>query len=299
MGGLHMPLEVVDSALDLLRDLGIKDLRLTGGEPTIHPDLDLILTKAHARGFRLGMTSNGIRLLHGVAGRSLLSKLSRCWISLYGASSTSHSQVSGRPERTFQSTIERVGVLAGEACPIGLSVLVTPFDVDYIDALITNSYAAGVRRLRVLPIQPDGRGSMLAIDWSAWPGKVREMAQIMRTHHLSPQFDVLTINDPFDISDRFHGGLTSCLLASRGLLAVTPDGWVYPCCFTVYSEAQRLGNVMDTEMAEHLRARAVVGRPPTHCHGLEPSFWRNANPQNITCPIGSFDSRTTTDRVAT
>lgn len=290
--GPHMPMDVVESALDLLRDLGIEDLRLTGGEPTIHPDLDLIVTKAHAQGFRLGMTSNGTRLLRGHDGRKVLSKLSRCWVSLYGASSANHSDVSGRPERTFHDTIERVGELAGRGCPIGLSVLASPFDVTDVDTLITSSYAAGVRRLRILPMQPDGRGRLLGIDWSAWPDQVRGMARIMQTHPLSSHFDVLTINDPFDIADRFHDGSPSCLLGSRSLLAITPDGWVYPCCFTVYSQAQRLGSVLDRATAARLRARAIVGRPPSPCHGLQPSFWRNAKAQTITCPIGSFDPRT-------
>ena len=284
-------MNVVESTLDLLRDLGINDLRLTGGEPTIHPEFDLVLSTAYDRGFRLGMVSNGVKLRRENAAQRILPKLSRCWISLYGATPSSHHQTCGRPERTFQESLSRVGEWTNQGYSIGISVLASPVDVDEIDGLLTASYAAGVRRLRILPIQPDGRGVHLAIDWATWPEEIREMAQVMRTHAMAAQFEILTINDPFDIAGKFSDGISSCLLASRKMLSITPDGWVYPCCFTVYSEEQRLGNVLDYEIVSNLRLRRALSQPPTYCHGLRPSFWPTVKAETVTCPISSIDPR--------
>jgi GTP 3',8-cyclase len=45
--------------LDTLRTLGINEIHLTGGEPTLHPKLPEIVTEAVDRGMTVKMTSNG------------------------------------------------------------------------------------------------------------------------------------------------------------------------------------------------------------------------------------------------
>lgn len=289
--GRHMPLRVVERAFDLLGDLGIDDVRLTGGEPSVHPEFDRILESARCRNIRLGMASNGVSLLNNGRARELFSTLSRCWISLYGASAESHSRISGRAEKTFYETINQVGTLASQGCWIGLSVLASPGDSNNVGNLMSVALGAGVKKLRVLPIQPDGRACASSINWSTWPDEVLDIARLMSGHPVSSQFEVLTINDPFDLADRFEDGNASCLLHSRQMWSITPDGGVYPCCFTVFSESMLVGNVLDSGMRDRLQELAASRsmRPP--CHGLKRSFWRGATIKTVTCPIGSFDPR--------
>lgn len=45
--------------LDSLRDLGIDEVHLTGGEPTLHPDLPELVSHLATSGFKVKMTSNG------------------------------------------------------------------------------------------------------------------------------------------------------------------------------------------------------------------------------------------------
>lgn len=59
-GATYMPLEVVESAFDLLTRSEIPEARLLGGEPTIHPDFEAIVARALARGFRLLVFSGGM-----------------------------------------------------------------------------------------------------------------------------------------------------------------------------------------------------------------------------------------------
>lgn len=45
--------------LDLLRETGIDEINLTGGEPTLHPDLPIIVEGLTSNGFTVKMTTNG------------------------------------------------------------------------------------------------------------------------------------------------------------------------------------------------------------------------------------------------
>lgn len=290
--GQHMPLRTVELAFDLLGDLGIDDIRLTGGEPSIHPEFDRILKSAQRRGIRLGIASNGIKLLEsGRHVHEVFSALSRCWISLYGTSADSHSRISSRNAETFYETINQVGALASQGCWVGLSVLASPGDSKNVDNLMCVALDAGIKKLRILPIQPDGRACNSSINWPMWPEEVLEISHLMRGHSFSSQFDVLTVNDPFDLADRFEDSNASCLLHSRKMWSITPDGGVYPCCFTVSSDSLLLGNVKDSETRNRLREHAASRLIHPNCHGLKQSFWQNAKIKNITCPIGSFDPR--------
>lgn len=289
--GAHMPLRRVELAFDLLLGLGIDDIRLTGGEPSIHPDFDHIVEMAHIKKVRLGLVSNGVKLLNSARSSDVFNSLSRCWISLYGASAASHSRTSGRTSRTFYDTIDQVGALASQGYWIGLSVLASPGDSKNIDGLIRIALDTGIRKLRILPIQPDGRACDSSIDWSIWPDEVLEIAQLLKAHPLSRRFELLTINDPFDLTGRYEDGHASCLLHSRQMWSVTPDGGVYPCCFTVYSPSLLIGNVADDGMRERLRELAASRSTTPACQGLQKFFWRGAAIKTVTCPIRSIDPR--------
>lgn len=290
--GRHMPLAVAAAALDLFSGLDIADVRLTGGEPTIHPGFDDILALARRRRLRVGLVSNGIKLLGREWGRAVLRRVERCWISLYGATADEHQRVAGAAAKPFADTIEAVGAYTHEGYPIGLSVLVRPGSLAHIGDLISAAASAGVKRLRFLPLQPDGRASGDGgIDWRNWPREVLDIARVMRAHADAPAFDVLTINDPFDLGERFGRGSSSCLVRSRRMWSVTPNGDVFPCCFTVYDPSLRLGNVMEEGASERL-VQALGSRPTQPaCRGLAQAFWKDARVDSVTCPIGSLDPR--------
>jgi MoaA/NifB/PqqE/SkfB family radical SAM enzyme len=58
-----VPVELIEKRLEKLRELGTFGISLTGGEPTLHPDLPRLIRKCRALGFlRTGMISNGFFL---------------------------------------------------------------------------------------------------------------------------------------------------------------------------------------------------------------------------------------------
>jgi len=58
-----IPMEVLEQRLRKLKSLGTFGISLTGGEPTLHPDLPRLIRKCRELGFfRTGMISNGLLL---------------------------------------------------------------------------------------------------------------------------------------------------------------------------------------------------------------------------------------------
>jgi len=101
------------------------------------------------------------------------------------------------------------------------------------------------------------------------------------------RFDILTLNDPFDLGGRFIRGPDSCLLHSRRMWSVVPNGDIYSCCFNVYQEAHKVGSVADPRVADLLSAWALPV-PECPCRAFEESYWQNARPRGVTCPISAI-----------
>jgi MoaA/NifB/PqqE/SkfB family radical SAM enzyme len=57
-----VPLETMRQRLDRLADLGTNIITISGGEPLLHPDLDLIIAHVRHRGMIAGMITNGYLL---------------------------------------------------------------------------------------------------------------------------------------------------------------------------------------------------------------------------------------------
>jgi len=58
-----VPIETMYQRLDRLADLGTNIITISGGEPLLHPDLDLIIGRVRRRGMIAGMITNGYLLV--------------------------------------------------------------------------------------------------------------------------------------------------------------------------------------------------------------------------------------------
>src|SRR5579862_4974989 len=57
-----VPLDTMHQRLDRLAELGTNIITISGGEPLLHPDLDLIIARIRKRGMLAGMITNGYLL---------------------------------------------------------------------------------------------------------------------------------------------------------------------------------------------------------------------------------------------
>lgn len=295
-----MPLTTVIHAFGIFSTLGIQDIRLTGGEPTIHPQFDVIVAKALDHGFRVGLVTNGVRLLKMPKPEGVLMRLSRCWVSAYGPSEEIHTHISKCLAPSLGTLIKRIGTFTQTGYAVGLSVLLTPGSTSAVPELLNRASSAGIRRLRFIPVQPDGRGAdRLSYDWSTWPQELPKLYKTLRNDPLTKRFEVLTLNDVFDFASRFPREVASCLLHHRRMWSVVPNGDIYPCCFTAYETKRKLGNIMNKGIVDQLQAKFTASDENPPCRAFDDSFWPGIPQGSGTCPISNISLKTKWETQAT
>ena len=98
-------------ALDRMADAGILSLTISGGEPTLHPDLIPILAHARRRAFAVTLFTNGIRVDDTLADALASLHLLEIHISLYSDVPEEHDRITGA-EGSFRRATSAIEKLA-------------------------------------------------------------------------------------------------------------------------------------------------------------------------------------------
>ena len=288
--GKEMDFTVVERSFDLFTTLGIRDFRITGGEPTTHPQFKKIVSFLFANNIRLGLVTNGTKLFNTNM-IDMLPMFSRCWVSVYGLTARNHHLVSGVTESKFNQLLNQVGKSATRGHPIGVSAILAPGDKALVSDFIELVYSKGIRRLRFIPLEPDGRaGTLLNVDWGNWGYEVRSIYEEIRKHHLLRSFETISINDPFDMNDQYESPDSSCLLKHRRMWSITPGGEIYPCCFNVPPvDTKVIAKIQDVNVEQKIKVFSDgLAGGSISCRGLSSTYWGSQLPQRISCPISAL-----------
>lgn len=279
-----MSLDTFQTALSCLHAVGISEIRLTGGEPTIHPQFLEFVAHGNSAGLQVGVVTNGSALTKHWWTHGFQASLSRCWVSLYGFTAQDHASVSRRPRgaQEFVATLTTVGALSRHHLNIGIGVSLLPGGSKHARAFFQLARKEGVRKIRILPMQREGRAAWEYGDNLSFESEVRQLSHELRSWPELRSFEVVTINDMFDLEDAGARGMRSCLLNHRRMPAMTPSGDVYYCCYNAYEAGARMGNLTDLEHCTN-RLRNIVR--PSHCKAFDVP----ANTGGICrCPIGNI-----------
>lgn len=155
-----LPTGALLDAIAAAPGLGVGALYLTGGEPTLHPDIETVLDAAHALGATVETTlcSNGTRLtpafVDGLARRGC-----RLNISLDGAASFHDRFRRLKGAREAAADGARLALAAG--VPVTLVMSVGRTNLDQVEPLIAEAADLGVAAFRAQPLLDLGRGQVL------------------------------------------------------------------------------------------------------------------------------------------
>jgi MoaA/NifB/PqqE/SkfB family radical SAM enzyme len=279
--------EIIDRAIGLFNTIGIRDVRLTGGEPTVHPRFDSLIERLSEAGISVGLATNGIRLLWRSDVDKVLQRLSRCWVSIYGPTEETHAwvQAANRPIRV-ETIIKKVGELSERGYNLGLSVLVTPGTTRHLRALLGRCAKEGVKSVRFIAFQDDGRGrGLFALPLTSWRREFLDLWKSLATWPETNLVEQVRVSDMFDLDGTSSGVTASCLLQGRRMWSVTPDGAIYPCCFTAYEAATRVGYVSDEDISGRLLAFQHFGTRHAPCKAHDATRWAKSEDAFLRCPI--------------
>lgn len=150
----HLELEKICEFIDILYSQGISQLILTGGEPTLHPDFELILDYVSKYDMSISLLTNGITEQLVKAMPKLRAYGIKSKISILGWENT-HDVMVG-VNGAFKKLMRTIDKYVETRTPIELGMTVCSVNLRDVDIVREYANEKGIK-LEVSPIYPTGK----------------------------------------------------------------------------------------------------------------------------------------------
>lgn len=233
--------------LDQAADLGVLQLHLSGGEPTLRRDLEQLVARATARGLYSNLITSAYAVTRDRLAALASVGLDHVQISIQDAAAANADRIAGAA-----GAHERKLALAGHARELGLALTINApvhrQNIDNLPAIIALAAAVGAQRLEVANVQYYGWA--LANRAALLPTK----AQVLRSVEVAEAArerlkGVLAID--YVAPDYYARRPKACMGGwGRSIINVTPIGKVLPCHAAETIAALTFENVRDRTLAD-------------------------------------------------
>ncbi len=261
-------------ALDKLYDVGIPQVVITGGEPTLRNDLAELIGYTEEKGLVCGLVTNGRRLSDAKYFDSLVEAgLDHVQITIESHNEVVHDVITGAAG-SWRESVE--GLKNAIASPIYTLTNTTLNKYNVGDILKTTDFLheLGLREFACNSLIYSGKGPEVAKDFGLQEAelepiltKIRDHARILGmelTWYTPTEYCVL---NPIEL----ELGMKNCG-ACRSAMAIEPDGNVIPC----QSYFKSLGNILKDEwkriwnhpFCTEMRSHKVVPEKCAQCPTL-------------------------------
>jgi len=275
----EMTTEHALSCIDRLADAGIVFLALSGGEPSLRPDILTLIRWAADRGIYVAMATNGTTLSRGGRVREFKEAgLKFVQISLDGASEGTHDGFRGVPG-AFRKTVQGIKNCVAEGLFVEVAMTVTRHNLAELCDTVQLCKSLRVRWFMVYNFVPVGRGTAL-LESDLTPGEREKMLHDILDMILSKKgpedMDILTtapqlgrvarvaakevcasscqssedlypthfFNARLPVQMRELSKFIGGCGAGRFYLTVEPNGDIFPCVFFPHIAKVRVGNIL-------------------------------------------------------
>ena len=225
--GPSLDLDLFRSVLDQAEPLGLTTVKLTGGEPLLHPRIREILEIVRDRGMRLFVETNGVLCTPELAG--LIRECERPFVSvsLDGADAGTHEWIRG-VRGSFDRAISGIRDLAGAGLSPQIIMTVMRRNRDQMEPMVRLAESLGAGSVKFNIVQPTARGESLHKSGEAL--SVNELIQtgrwvdadLSRSSQLRLVFDEPMAFRPLSKLFANDGGCGVCGIF--GILGVLADG---------------------------------------------------------------------------
>jgi MoaA/NifB/PqqE/SkfB family radical SAM enzyme len=146
-------LETMHKELSLLRKYGATRLEITGGEPTLNPDLIGLVSLANKEGFSvITIKTDGRKLTKEYAESLKEAGATRLLISIHSSDEKIHDQLTG-VKGSFRETLAGIDA-AGPIFPIDTNTVITRLNYDSLPKLATLLKGKGIKKANFLLLNP-------------------------------------------------------------------------------------------------------------------------------------------------
>ncbi len=234
-----------------VKALGQTRIRLSGGEPTLHPDFGAVVIAAQRYGLEVSINS------HGLFSLQKREELAAAPIALYIISLDGLREANDaiRGPGIYDRVVESATWLRVLGRTVELGVHLRRANIADIQGLAALAASLGAT-LKFSPLRPIGRAAETLREEILTPEDYYRAVQAIG--HARAHFPKLTITTDFDILENAPRATpsppspsrTSCP-AGRTMLNINDDGLVYPCAFLITPEREfAAGNIRVTPLVD-------------------------------------------------
>jgi len=231
--GKTLPVELFKHIVNQAKTLGLTGVKLTGGEPLLHPDIKIILQYIQAEGLDLTVETNGVLCTADLARQMAACRNPSVSVSLDGADPKTHEFVR-KVNGCFAGAVAGIKHLVEAGIEPQIIMSVMRCNRDQMEEIVELAESIGAGSVKFNIIQPTARGAQLhesgetltieeLIELGAWVEKTVAPAASIPVYYDHP--------DAFRPMSRMYGkdgdGRASCGIF--GILGVLADG-AYALC---------------------------------------------------------------------
>lgn len=221
-----LPVETIARVLEqAVRTHGVEHISLTGGEPTVHPDLAAVVGVIVRLGLEFHLVTSGVgfeRLLAIVdADAAARRALTRVNVSVDGAGSKTHDAIRG--VGSYRRAMVAIAACKAREIPLAVQMTVNALNQAELEQAALTAVELGADRVLFAMTQATGtRGDeRLHLPARAWAGiadRVERLAGVLRVPVIA--------SEGFPRRQPFH----TCAPFASEMLHVDPHGRLTLCC---------------------------------------------------------------------
>lgn len=206
-------------------DLGVLQVHLSGGEPLARADLAELVAAARSHGLYTQLVTSGVGLSAEVLRDLHANGLDAVQLSVQAHEAGLSDRVAGA--RVWESKARAAEVVAAEALPLTLNVVLHRGNIDHVDAVVDLALAWHADRLELANVQ--FAGWALANRSVLLPTAAQTARALARFRERRAQLRG-TLPMVWVLADHHEGRPKPCMQGwGRVSLTVAPDGRVLPC----------------------------------------------------------------------
>jgi pyrroloquinoline quinone biosynthesis protein E len=245
-GNHDLSVQVMESIFNQLERMGVMEVRLTGGEPLLHPEVRTLLAIIQKKRFRKVLITNGT-LLDEENVRRLKEAEVIPTVSLEDVNSEDHDVFSGVPG-SFKRTMTALNLMQKQGVQYGINCCSHKGNLNRCEDIIKLSIRQGADRIAFLDLKVVGRMKKhreWVPAWSAYQNLFDYLliAKARYRKRIDVSLDVFLHCHPLreSIQER-KKGYVSCK-AGKNRLTIDSDATVYPCNLVLSDPQWVMGNL--------------------------------------------------------
>jgi pyrroloquinoline quinone biosynthesis protein E len=252
------------------RSLGAVQLGLSGGEPLVRDDLEIIVAEAHLLGFYINLITSGVGLNETRIAALKAAGLDHIQLSFQDSSREVNDFLSST--RTFELKSKVAALIKQYDYPMVLNVVLHRLNIDHVEEILNMADRLGAEYVELANTQYYG--------W-AWHNRAQLMpsrAQVERAEATTRRFRE-RVGRPmrvfFVVPDYFERRPKACMNGLGSIfLTVTPDGTALPCQAARMLPGLEFPNVRSASVAQiwfdssgfnHFRGDSWMKEPCRSC----------------------------------